>query len=34
MTDWMKLVMQMKSKHGCSLKQAMAHAKKVYVKKK
>jgi hypothetical protein len=34
MTDWMKLVMQMKSKHRCSLKEAMVHAKKVYVKKK
>ena len=34
MSDWLKLVMQMKSKYGCSLKQAMVHAKKVYVKKK
>ena len=34
MTDWMKLVMQMKSKHGCSLTEAMKLAKKVYVKKK
>ena len=34
MSDWLKLVMQMKSKHGCSLKQAMVYAKKTYVKKK
>lgn len=31
-TEWMKLVMQMKAKHKCSLKQAMAYAKKVYKK--
>ena len=30
----MKLVMEMKNKHKCSLKDAMAYAKKVYVKKK
>lgn len=29
----MDLVMQMKKKHKCSLKEAMAHAKKVYKKK-
>ena len=32
MTQWMDLVMSMKRKHGCSLKQAMVYAKKVYVK--
>lgn len=32
MTDWMKLVMKMKEKYKCSLKDAMAHAKKVYKK--
>ena len=33
MGEWMKLVMEMKKKHKCSLKEAMAHAKKVYKKK-
>lgn len=32
MTDWMKLVMSMRKKHGCSLTEAMKHAKKVYKK--
>ena len=33
MTAWMTLVMSMKAKHKCSLKQAMVYAKKVYKKK-
>ena len=33
MTDWMKLVMEMKNKHKCSLKEAMKKAKAVYKKK-
>ena len=32
MSDWLKLVMQMRKKHGCSLTEAMKHAKKVYKK--
>jgi hypothetical protein len=32
-TDWMKLVMEMKNKHKCSLKAAMNKAKAVYKKK-
>ena len=32
MNDWMTLVMQMRKKHKCSLKQAMTYAKKVYKK--
>jgi len=32
MTAWMDLVMEMKAKHNCSLKEAMVYAKKVYVK--
>ena len=32
MNPWLTLVMKMKAKHNCSLKQAMAHAKKVYKK--
>ena len=32
-SSWMELVMQMKKKHNCSLKEAMVHAKKIYVKK-
>jgi hypothetical protein len=34
MTDWMKLVMEMKNKHKCSLTEAMKKAKAVYKKKK
>ena len=34
MSDWLKLVMQMKKKYGCSLTEAMKHAKAKYVKKK
>ena len=33
MNDWLTLVMQMKKKYSCSLKEAMAHAKKIYHKK-
>ena len=33
MSAWLTLVMQMKNKHKCSLKQAMVYAKKVYKKK-
>ena len=32
MNAWMTLVMKMKEKHKCSLKEAMAYAKKVYKK--
>jgi hypothetical protein len=32
MSEWMTLVMQMKKKHNCSLKEAMVHAKRVYKK--
>ena len=32
-TEWMSLVMAMKKKHNCSLKEAMAFAKKIYHKK-
>ena len=31
-SEWQKLVMKMKAKHNCSLKQAMVYAKKVYKK--
>jgi hypothetical protein len=31
--EWMNLVMQMKNKHKCSLKEAMKYAKAVYKKK-
>ena len=34
MNDWMALVMATKKKHSCSLKEAMAIAKKIYVKSK
>ena len=34
MSDWLKLVMQMKKKYNCSLTDAMKHAKKVYKPKK
>ena len=33
MNAWMTLVMQMKAKYKCSLKEAMQHAKKIYKKK-
>ena len=33
MNDWLTLVLQMKKKYSCSLKDAMAHAKKIYKKK-
>ena len=32
LTPWMKLVMEMKAKHNCSLKEAMVYAKKEYKK--
>jgi hypothetical protein len=34
MTEWMELVMKMKSQHKCSLGEAMKLAKKVYSKGK
>jgi len=34
MSEWMQLVMQMKQKHNCSLKDAMKKAKAVYHPKK
>ena len=33
MTEWMRLVLEMKEKHHCSLKEAMHLAKRVYKKK-
>lgn len=34
MNAWMTLVMQMKAKYKCSLKEAMVYAKKQYTKKR
>jgi hypothetical protein len=32
--EWNKLVMEMKTKHNCSLKEALQHAKPIYAKMK
>lgn len=33
MNNWMKLVLEMKSKYKCTLKEAMQHARPLYKKK-